>query len=82
MLRTSSGRASSSASLIQRVSTSEAAELIADGTIAGGMIPKIEGCLQAINRGVSEVHLIDGRVPHALLLELFTDAGVGTMVTL
>jgi len=70
------------ASLIQRVSTSEAAELIADGTIAGGMIPKIEGCLQAINRGVSEVHLIDGRVPHALLLELFTDAGVGTMVTL
>ena len=70
------------ASLIQRVSTSEAAELIDDGTIAGGMIPKIEGCLQAINRGVSEVHLIDGRVPHALLLELFTDAGVGTMVTL
>ena len=70
------------ASLIQRVSTSEAAELIADGTITGGMIPKIEGCLQAINRGVSEVHLIDGRVPHALLLELFTDAGVGTMVTL
>jgi len=69
-------------SLIQRVSTSEAAELIADGTIGGGMIPKIEGCLQAINRGVSEVHLIDGRVPHALLLELFTDAGVGTMVTL
>lgn len=68
--------------LIQRVSTSEAAELIADGTIGGGMIPKIEGCLQAINRGVSEVHLIDGRVPHALLLELFTDAGVGTMVTL
>lgn len=70
------------ASLIQRVSTSEAAGLISDGTIAGGMIPKIEGCLQAINRGVSEVHLIDGRVPHALLLELFTDAGVGTMVTL
>lgn len=68
-------------SLIQRVSTADAAALIADGTIAGGMIPKIEGCLQAIGRGVSEVHLIDGRVPHALLLELFTDAGVGTMVT-
>jgi acetylglutamate kinase len=68
--------------LIQRVSTSEAAELIADGTIAGGMIPKIEGCLRAIAHGVSEVHLIDGRVSHALLLELFTDAGVGTMVTL
>lgn len=69
-------------SLIQRVTTAEAADLIADGTIAGGMIPKITGCLQAISRGVSEVHLIDGRVPHALLLELFTDAGVGTMVTL
>lgn len=67
--------------LIHSVSTAEAAGLIADGTIAGGMIPKIEGCLQAIARGVSEVHLIDGRVPHALLLELFTDAGVGTMVT-
>jgi len=69
-------------SLIQRVTVAEAAELMADGTIAGGMIPKIEGCLRAIDRGVSEVHLIDGRVPHALLLELFTDAGVGTMVQL
>ena len=67
--------------LIQEVSTSEARELIDDGTIGGGMIPKIEGCLVAIARGVSEVHLIDGRVPHVLLLELFTDAGVGTMVT-
>ncbi|MFN8053198.1 MAG: acetylglutamate kinase [Acidimicrobiales bacterium] len=67
-------------SLIKEVSAAEAAALIADGTIAGGMIPKIEGCLQAIAHGVSEVHLIDGRVPHALLLELFTDAGVGTMV--
>jgi len=69
-------------SLMHTVTTSEAAQLIADGTIAGGMIPKIEGCLQAIAKGVHEVHLIDGRVPHALLLELFTDAGVGTMVTL
>jgi acetylglutamate kinase len=68
------------ASLIAEVSASEAAALIADGTIAGGMIPKIEGCLRSIEDGVSEVHLIDGRVPHALLLELFTDAGVGTMV--
>ncbi len=66
--------------LIQRVTTKEAAELIADGTISGGMIPKIGGCIEAIAKGVSEVHLIDGRVPHALLLELFTDAGVGTMV--
>ena len=69
-------------SLVHQVTTAEAAGLIADGTISGGMIPKIEGCLRAIDRGVSEVHLIDGRVPHALLLELFTDAGVGTMVVL
>ena len=69
------------ATLIQRVTAADARDLIADGTIAGGMIPKIEGCLRAIEYGVGQVHLIDGRVPHALLLELFTDAGVGTMVT-
>jgi len=69
------------ATLIQRVTAAGARALIADGTIAGGMIPKIEGCLRAIEYGVGQVHLIDGRVPHALLLELFTDAGVGTMVT-
>lgn len=68
-------------SLITRVDVDEARALIADGTIAGGMIPKIDGCLRAIEGGVSEVHLIDGRIPHVLLLELFTDAGVGTMVT-
>jgi acetylglutamate kinase len=45
------------------------------------MIPKIRGCLRAIEHGVGQVHLVDGRVAHALLLELFTDAGVGTMVT-
>lgn len=69
------------ASLITRIDVDEARALIADGTIVGGMIPKIEGCLRAIEGGVSEVHLIDGRIPHVLLLELFTDAGVGTMVT-
>jgi len=67
-------------SLITEVSTSQARQLIDDGTIGGGMIPKIEGCIEAIHSGVREVHLIDGRVPHVLLLELFTDAGVGTMV--
>jgi len=69
------------ATLIQQVSTEDARALIADGTISGGMIPKIDGCLRAIDNGVPSVHLIDGRVPHALLLELFTDEGVGTMVT-
>lgn len=69
------------ATLIQRLTADEARELIDDGTIAGGMIPKIAGCLRAVDNGVAQVHLVDGRVPHALLLELFTDAGVGTMLT-
>ena len=68
-------------SLIQRLTVDESEQLIADGTIAGGMIPKIQGCTRAVSNGVEQVHLIDGRVPHALLLELFTDAGVGTMLT-
>jgi len=66
--------------LTRRVTASEARSLVANGTIGGGMIPKIAGCLRAIEGGVSQVHLVDGRVPHALLLEIFTDAGVGTMV--
>lgn len=69
------------ATLIQRLTADEARELIDDGTIAGGMIPKIAGCLRAVDNDVAQVHLVDGRVPHALLLELFTDAGVGTMLT-
>ena len=68
-------------SLIHEITASAATELIADGTIDGGMIPKIRGCVEAIHHGVSQVHLVDGRIPHVLLLELFTDAGVGTMVT-
>jgi acetylglutamate kinase len=67
-------------SLIETVTAAEARDLIADGTVAGGMVPKLEGCLRAIEHGVREVHLVDGRVPHAVLLELFTDEGVGTMV--
>ena len=68
-------------SLIQRVDVETARALIDDGTVSGGMIPKISGCIGAIERGVGQVHLVDGRLPHVLLLELFTDAGVGTMVT-
>jgi acetylglutamate kinase len=67
--------------LIAEVTVDECDALMTDGTISGGMIPKINGCVHAINNGVANVHLIDGRVPHALLLELFTVAGVGTMVT-
>jgi acetylglutamate kinase len=54
--------------------------LMADGTIAGGMIPKVESCVHAVRNGVRRAHILDGRIPHVLLLELFTDAGIGTMV--
>jgi acetylglutamate kinase len=55
-------------------------ELIADGTIHGGMIPKISCALDAVKSGVKSAHIIDGRVEHAVLLELFTDEGVGTLI--
>ena len=51
-----------------------------DGTIAGGMIPKVESCVHAVRNGVKRAHILDGRIPHVLLLELFTDSGIGTMV--
>lgn len=54
--------------------------LIRDGTVAGGMVPKARGCVDAVRAGVGSAHVLDGRVPHALLLEIFTDEGVGTMV--
>jgi len=68
-------------SLIQRISVTDLGELIADGTISGGMIPKIESCMQAVKGGVKSAHILDGRIAHVLLLELFTDQGVGTMIT-
>ena len=55
-------------------------ELFADGTISGGMLPKIASALEAAKSGVNAVHIIDGRVPHCLLLEILTDEGVGTMI--
>jgi acetylglutamate kinase len=68
------------ASLIRSVSLSEARGLIANGVVAGGMTPKTECCIRALAQGVSAAHIVDGRTPHALLLEVFTDAGIGTMV--
>lgn len=56
-------------------------QMIDDGKIVGGMIPKVKGAIQAIEAGVTSVHIIDGRVPHCLLLEIFTDHGIGTMIT-
>ena len=67
-------------SLITSITTGRVRELIDSGVIAGGMIPKMQGCVRAIEEGVGSVHLIDGRLPHVLLLELLTHAGVGTMV--
>lgn len=65
--------------LIPKVYVSEIPELINDGIISGGMIPKIECCREAIRRGVKKVFIIDGRVPHSLLIEILTDEGLGTM---
>lgn len=66
--------------LIHSVTRKEADDLIADGTISGGMIPKIRSAVDALNAGVRKVHFVDGRLPHALLLEIFTDGGIGTEV--
>ena len=68
-------------SLIPRLSINEARGLIDDGTVNGGMIPKLTCCIRSIAQGVKAAHIIDGRVHHSLLLEIFTDAGIGTMVT-
>ncbi|MCI8566601.1 MAG: acetylglutamate kinase [Lachnospiraceae bacterium] len=65
--------------LIPQVYVSDIAQLIGDGIISGGMIPKIACCQEAIRRGVKKVFIVDGRVPHSLLIELFTDEGIGTM---
>lgn len=67
------------ASLIPRLHVSEAPQLVHEGVISGGMIPKVECCIEAIRRGVKKVFIIDGRVPHAILMEILTDEGIGTM---
>lgn len=68
------------ASLIRQTTPDELDALMADGTIAGGMIPKVESCVAAVRSGVRRAHILDGRIPHVLLLEFFTDEGIGTMV--
>lgn len=67
------------ASLIPRLHVSEAPQLVHEGVISGGMIPKVECCIEAIRRGVKKVFIIDGRIPHAILMEILTDEGIGTM---
>jgi acetylglutamate kinase len=69
-----------SKTLIKELSVDDARRLIADGTISGGMIPKVETCIDALERGVEGVVILDGKVPHAVLLELFTELGAGTLI--
>ena len=67
--------------LIPELTVSQAQNLIKDGSITGGMIPKVRTCIDAVEKGVGGAVIIDGRVPHALLLELFTEHGAGTLIT-
>ena len=67
--------------LISEITTTSARQLITEGVISGGMIPKVETCIQAVEGGVEAAVILDGRVPHAILLELFTDSsGAGTLI--
>lgn len=69
------------ASLVTRATVGELRASITSGVITGGMVPKVQSCIAAIEAGAASAHMLDGRIPHVLLLELFTDAGIGTMVT-
>ena len=66
--------------LIPSMTADTARKALEDGTVTGGMIPKLKACLRAVSNGVNKAHIIDGRKEHAILLELFTDAGVGTEI--
>jgi acetylglutamate kinase len=67
--------------VLSGLSVRQVAKLIADKTLHGGMLPKVECALKAVKSGVTSAHIIDGRVEHAVLLEIFTDKGVGTLIT-
>lgn len=67
--------------LVSRATGADIERMILDGTVDGGMIPKMQSALHALDNGVDDVHILDGRIPHVLLVELFTDAGIGTMIT-
>ena len=66
--------------LISELRVSEARKLMGEGVIGGGMLPKLNNCIDAIEHGVSRVHILDGRIPHCLLLEIFTNKGIGTAI--
>ena len=69
-----------SSTLISELKVSEARKLMDSGYIGGGMLPKLHNCIEAIEHGVSRVHILDGRIPHCLLLEIFTNKGIGTAI--
>lgn len=71
---------SDESSLIRRVNLAEIAQLIDEGVISGGMIPKIESCVEALQNGLRKIFILDGRVEHSILMEILTDAGIGTMI--
>ncbi len=81
MLTNTAGVLDQTGELVTGLSASRIEKMFADGTIHGGMLPKIGSALDAVKGGVKSAHIIDGRVPHALLLELMTDAGVGTKIS-
>jgi acetylglutamate kinase len=81
LLTNTVGLLSSDGELLTGLNTEKVHSLIDDGTIHGGMLPKIDCALSAVESGVGSAHIIDGRVPHAVLLEVFTDSGVGTLIT-
>jgi len=72
---------SDAGTLLSRTTSHELKRLVDDGVLTGGMIPKIAACIHAVEHGVGSAHILDGRTPHVLLLEVFTDAGIGTMIT-
>jgi acetylglutamate kinase len=67
-------------SLLNKLDIQQARELIAAGIVSGGMIPKVNCCVRSLAQGVKAAHILDGRIPHALLLEIFSDAGIGSMI--
>ncbi len=69
-------------SLVKHLTVAQIDEMVKSGAIGSGMLPKVEACKQAIQAGVAKTHIIDGRIPHALLLEIYTEAGIGTEIVL
>ena len=80
MLSDVAGIQDKNGNLIERVNLKQAKELISNGTVTGGMIPKLETCIKAVEDGAEAAVIMDGRAPHAILVELFTEHGIGTMI--